>query len=185
MNQQDWDIKTGSGACHGCEKPFEDQQSYSSRLTFGEEGYQRSDYCETCWEAMDEKESLSFWKTVFKAPPPPKEEPVKKGNAESLLRRLMEEEKIENQNTIYILAVMLERKRVFIERDVQTRKDGVKLRVYEHKKSGESFIIPDPDLRLNQLESVQEDVVRMLGGKPDAKNEEEDEGEEKRVGMTH
>ena len=43
--------------------------------------------------------------------------------------------------------------------------NGFKLRVYEHRKSNESFTIIDPCLKLNELEKVQEQVVVLLGGK--------------------
>ena len=70
-----------------------------------------------------------------------------------------------NRNVIYILAVLLERKRILTERDVQTRDDDIVTRVYEHRQTGEVFLIPDPRLHLDQLEEVQKEVVLMLGGK--------------------
>ena len=112
-------------------------------------------------------------------PPPPPEEALKKETAESLLRQLIEKEDPAHANTIYILAVMLERRRILVERDVQIREDGSKLRVYEHKKTGEMFLILDPELKLAELELVQEEVVIMLGGKPPAKpGTEPDESDE-------
>ena len=60
---------------------------------------------------------------------------------------------------------MLERKRILAEKDVQKHDDGSKVIVYEHKKTGETFVIPDPGLHLDQLEHVQIEVVQMLGMK--------------------
>jgi hypothetical protein len=34
--------------------------------------------------------------------------------------------------------------------------------VYEHAQSGESFTIPDPSLRLDQLSEVQQQVADLL-----------------------
>ena len=48
----------------------------------------------------------------------------------------------------------------------ETREDGLLVRIYEHRKTGETFLIPEPRLRLDQLEDVQRQVVTMLGGKP-------------------
>jgi hypothetical protein len=109
---------------------------------------------------------LSSWQGVYRVPPPEPEEPLKKETAESLLRRLMEDVEDAAAGVIYILAVMLERNRIFIERDVQPREDGTLLRIYEHKKTGETFLVPDPRLRLGELEEVQQRVVEMLGGPP-------------------
>lgn len=169
---QDWDIKARSEACQACETPFEDKQPYFSALLFGHQGYARADYCETCWSNKDESVSpYSTWQGVFKKPPPEPEEPLKKETAESLLRRLMQDEGDSQRNVIYILAVMLERKRILVERDVQTHDDGTMIRIYEHRKTGETFLIPDPRLRLDQLQHVQQEVINMLGGDAEQKSE--------------
>jgi hypothetical protein len=92
------------------------------------------------------------------------DEPLKKENAESLLRRLIEDDDSENAPVIYILAVMLERKKILVEKDVSIDEDGTVHRVYEHKKTGETFLILDPQLKLDRLQDVQERVVELLGG---------------------
>jgi hypothetical protein len=67
---------------------------------------------------------------------------------------------------------MLERKKILIERDVQKTATGQKLRIYERKKTGETFLITDPDLQLDALETVQEQVVLLLGGQPQKQEQE-------------
>ena len=162
---QDWDIRPRAEACAGCKQPFQDQQACLSSLVFGEAGYTREDYCETCWPTRaGTSAAYSVWRSVFRVPPPEPEEPLKKETAESLLRRLIEQEDDRHRNVIYILAVMLERKRVLVEKDVQTREDGVMIRVYEHRKTADTFLIPDPRLRLDELDTVQQEVITMLGG---------------------
>lgn len=167
---QDWEIKPCQHACAGTGQPFEDQQKIFSRLMFTAEGYVRQDFSEAGWNESARNEAVSFWKSVYHAPAPPAPEPLRKETAESLLRDYMTKEDFSRKNAIYILAVMLERKRVLVERDVQVRPDGVKLRIYEHKKTGEIFTVPDPNLRLDELESVQAEVNDLLGltvtGKP-------------------
>ena len=160
-----WDIQLRGSACLDCGKPFLDQQRYHSLLIFSEEGYVRKDYCEACsLGRSDNRESYSAWKGVFRFPPPPKEEALKKETAESLFRTLIEDDDDIHLNVIFILAVMLERKRILVERDVQDRQDGLLTRVYEHRKSGELFLITDPDLDLKALEDIQEEIVVLLEG---------------------
>ena len=177
-----WDIKQRSDCCSGTGEGFLDGQSVFSCLVHNEEGYVRLDYSEQGWAQAEPASFISIWKGVYVMAPPPKAEPVEKKSAESLLRRLMEDETPENRNTIYILAVMLERKRIFIEREVQQDKEGTKLRVYEHRETGETFIIPDPELKLSEIQEVQEEVIVMLGGQPPGQREpdeaDEDEGDE-------
>lgn len=165
---QDWDIKPRADACSACSEPFTDGQVYFSALiSGGEEGIRRSDMCSACWpQNQAEAVVLSSWQGTFKLPPPPPEEALKKETAEGMLRKLMEDEENTRVNVIYILAVMLERKRIFVERDIQHRDDGSTIRIYEHRQTGETFLIPEPHLRLDQLEEVQAEVVEMLGGKP-------------------
>jgi hypothetical protein len=40
--------------------------------------------------------------------------------------------------------------------------NGDDLLVYEHARTGESFTLPDPHLRLDQLTHVQEEVAALL-----------------------
>jgi hypothetical protein len=56
---------------------------------------------------------------------------------------------------------MLERKRLL--KQVEAREDihGRTL-IYEHVKTGEVFVIPDPGLRLDQIEAVQTEVAALL-----------------------
>jgi hypothetical protein len=160
---QEWEIKTCSKACKGTGQPFADGQIIVSRLCFTQEGYVREDYSEAGWTQQHRDSSVSFWRSTFRAPPPPTPEPMKKETAEALLRQYMAKEDYSRKNAIYILAVMLERKRILVERDVQLKPDGSKIRIYEHKKTGEIFTIPDPGLRLDELESVQQEVLELLG----------------------
>ena len=160
----DWNIQAPAKTCSACNQAFTDRAPMFSRLQFGATGYTRGDYCAICWHDPARTGATGVWRGVFRAPPPPAEEPLKKETAESLLRHLMETEDARHGNAIYILAVMLERRRIFVERDIQTRDDGVKIRVYEHRKTGETFFIPDPELKLAALQHVQEEVVALLGG---------------------
>ena len=164
MNQPEWNIKAPSAACQVCGRAFADQEPLVSRLTFGTEGYERCDCCNGCWQEAQKAESLSTWKSVFRVPPPPVPEPIRRETAESMLRQFMETEDPSRRNVIFILAVMLERRRILVERDVKTREDGLKVRFYEHRKTGEIFVVPDPGLRLDELEQVQQEVITLLGG---------------------
>ena len=161
---QEWDIKPRSDACAGCRTPFEDRQPCCSALVFGEQGYTRGDYCRQCWARAEAAAApYSTWRGVFRKPPPAAEEPLKKETAETLLRRLIEDGEEQTQNVRFILAVMLERKRVLVERDAQLQPDGSLVRVYEHRRTAETFVINDPRLGFDRIEAVQQEVMAMLG----------------------
>ncbi|NLB55392.1 MAG: hypothetical protein GX811_06435 [Lentisphaerae bacterium] len=163
MPDFDWNIKSRSNACSGCDRPFEANQVCVSRLIFTKDGYERSDNCEACWSSVDvEGNHLSYWRGTYQPPPPPPEEPLKKETAESILRKLIEQNDPARINSIFVLAVMLERKRILIEKAVHNNGDGLKRRVYEHKNTGETFAVLDPDLNLAQMGHVQHEVSDLL-----------------------
>src|SRR6185369_4860321 len=88
-------------------------------------------------------------------------EAIQKGDAETLLRKLIERNDPTHAAASYILAVMLERKRILKVKE-QIRSEGKRIFIYEQPKTGDVFTIPDPDLQLNQLEEVQRDVAQLL-----------------------
>ncbi len=169
MNAE-WNIRSCADQCTACQRKFADRESLMSRLCFAEEGYRREDLCSTCWPARrTDGAEVSAWGATWHAPKPKAPEPLKKETAESLLRELMEMEDSSKGNVIFILAVMLERRRILAEKEVQVQPDGRKIRVYEHKQTGESFVVPDPQLRLQEIESVQREVMELLGIPPPGK----------------
>ena len=90
-------------------------------------------------------------------------EPLQRENAETLLRKLVESTDPSHAPARYILAVMLERKKLLKHRDTVPDANGNELLIYEHAQSGESFTVPDPHLRLDQLAEVQEQIADLLG----------------------
>lgn len=163
-NDQEWKVRAPDGACSVCGREYADGEEFVSQLMFvAGEGYARRDRCVGCPPA-EAAGAISTWRTQYRAPAPPAEAPVKRETAESLLRQLVETSRPEDVNLAYVLAVMLERQRLLVERDVQTMEDGALRRVYEHRKTGELWIVADPQIRLADLERIQTEVVARLGG---------------------
>lgn len=131
------------------------------------EGYSRVDVCETCWTTQHSQGSthrkgfVSHWVSTYNPPPPPPAEPIQRETAESLLRKLIELNQPKYLGPSFILAVMLERRRILKARS-QAIENGRRLLVYEHTKTGEAFTIIDPGLKLDQLDALQQEVARLL-----------------------
>lgn len=165
MNE--WNIQSRAHACQACEKHFADKQHYHTLLIDHKHEVQRRDLCEPCWKkeveghAAETKGFISQWQGVYEAPPAAPPEAIQKENAESLLRKIMEQNEPKYAAASYILAVMLERKRLLKIKE-QFKRDGQRVFVYEQPKTGDIFTIPDPDLQLNQLEEVQRMVADLL-----------------------
>lgn len=123
-------------------------------------GFRREDLSEEAWATRNENiRPFSFWKSRYEAPPAAAPEPLAKENAEQLLRRLLAENR--QPNACYVLAAMLERKRIL--KPIKTEAAGTgRVLIYEHVKSGDVLIVPDVELRLDELESVQSEVAALL-----------------------
>jgi hypothetical protein len=162
----EWNIQSRAHACQACGKGFQDQEHYHTLLFDEKADLRRSDICESCWQkqysdgARDRKGFISYWQGVYEAPPPPSE-PIQKETAESLLRKIIEINDPRYIAAAYILAVMLERKRLLKVKE-QLASDGKKLIIYEQPRTGDMFTVVDPELKLNQLEQVQREVGELL-----------------------
>jgi len=158
----EWNIQSRSEACTNCSNSFGDKEVYHTILMPDTSGYLRRDLCETCVKEVPRDGMLSYWQGEYRLPLPPVPEPMQRDKVEMLLRQLIESDNPEDAEATYVLMVMLERKRIVHHRLTQTTESGIELLVYEHAKTGELFTIPDPHLRLDQLEHVQQRVIELL-----------------------
>lgn len=162
--QQDWTIQSRADKCAVTGAPFADGEYFYTLLFDDPAGLRREDLSEAAWkDRNDNRQPFSFWRSKFEAPPPAAPEPIGKQTAEDLLRQYMEQDSAQHAAARYLLAVMLERKRLLKEVESKRTADGKLTRIYEHTKTGEVFVVPDPQLRLDQIEQVQQEVSSLLG----------------------
>lgn len=162
-SQNDWDISARAPACNECGSEFVDLQPCHTALRFEPDGYRRIDLCGNCFRERPEggDDVRGYWKSVYRTPPPPRKK-VSREDVESLLRALVEKGDPASGPMIYVLAVMLERKRILIERSVQRRPDGKRLYVYEHRRDGDTFLVADPELRIDAIDGLEREVAEKL-----------------------
>jgi hypothetical protein len=157
----EWAIKHRSDVCSATQQPFAPGEYFYTLLFREAEGFRREDLTEQAWAGRNENiQPFSFWRSKYEPIPPAPPEPLGKESAEELFRRLIASENPPG-NACYVLAVMLERKRVL--KQIKTEDaDGERLLVYEHTATGDVFIVPDPKLRLDEIENVQNEVSTLL-----------------------
>jgi hypothetical protein len=156
----DWAIKERADACAETQRPFEPGEFFYTLLFRDTEGFRREDLSEEAWQKRNENiQPFSFWRTKYE-PVPVESEPLAKENAEQLFRRLSASEN-PPANACYVLAAMLERKKVLKQIKTENAEKG-RLLIYEHGATGDVFIVPDPGLKLDELESVQDEVAQLL-----------------------
>jgi hypothetical protein len=165
--QEHWNIKSRAHECSHTGAKFAEGEHFFTALfedpVTGE--LSRRDYCTAAWNDLSSSlQPFSFWRTKYEPPQhDAKAEVVEKHSAESLLRRLAEEDNPLTENARYVLAVMLERRKTL--RQTATRETAeAKFLIYEHAKTGEVLIIRDPELKLWELAPVQQEVAALLGG---------------------
>jgi hypothetical protein len=166
---ESWHIRSRAHHCSATEKSFEEGEVFFTALFPDPEsdGYLRLDFSREAWDSRpeDAESPFSFWRAIYK-PPQVKAQVdiVDKQDPEVLLTRLVEEDEAHTENARYILAIMLERKKLLIETDCQKTRTGL-LRVYQHRYSGEIFIVKDPQIPLSEVAPLQEEVQQLLAPK--------------------
>ncbi|HON08193.1 MAG TPA: hypothetical protein PLW02_08865 [Verrucomicrobiota bacterium] len=189
MNE--WKIQSRSHICQACGKSFEDKQVYHTLLFEQKNELIRLDLCDVCWQSQYNKktdgkrEFVSYWQGIYEAPPPAPPEPIKRETAETLLRKLIELNDPKYIAPAFILAVMLERKRILkVKQEVIN--DGRRVFIYEHSRTGDVFSITDPRIDDSQIEEVQKTVAYLLeSGVPEAQeqtNQDKQSIENKNIG---
>jgi len=119
----------------------------------------REDICEEAWQSRNENiQPFSFWRSKYEPPAPPPPEALPRDDAEGLLRRLVAENDPAYANVRYILALMLERKRLL--RPMESQDDD--MLVYEHVATGETIVLANPHLGFDQIPAVQKEVGDLL-----------------------
>jgi hypothetical protein len=164
-----WSIRSRSHECSHTGRRFADKEVFYTALFEDPQTAEltRKDFSVAAWKELSptlEPRPHSFWKSKYQPPESnAKQDVVHKATAETLLRELIEEDSPLTENTRYVLAVMLERKKNLKQTATRETEEATFL-IYEHAKTGEVMIIRDPDLKLWELEPVQREVARLLGG---------------------
>lgn len=168
----DWEIQGLAKACQHCQTEFQDGDRFSSYLVLSEEGVpSRNDFCGTCnvisqsqW--VSRADLYSYWQGQAKIlVTPPKTQPLPYEKFEFLLRKYIVSKEMRDQKFAYILALLLERKKILIHRESMRKEEAGPVKnflVYEHARTAETFILEDPRLNLSQVEEVQKELKGMM-----------------------
>jgi hypothetical protein len=159
----EWEIQHRSDVCSQTQRQFADGEYFYTLLFRDAGGFRREDLSEEAWMSRNDNiRPFSFWKSRYEPAPPEPPEPLAKENAEQLFRRLTTSEKPPD-NACYVLAAMLERKKVLKQVKTESTDNG-RVLIYEHRDNGDVFIVRDPGLKLAELTDVQDEVSQLLKG---------------------
>jgi hypothetical protein len=158
----EWSIQHRSDKCAVTAREFLEGENFYTLLFRDGDGFRRQDLSEQAWQQRNENlQPFSFWRTRFEPPPAAPPETLPKENAEEIFRRLVAAGDNANANACYVLGAMLERKRILKQIQVEESERG-RVLIYEHAKTGDVFLVPDPQLHLHELDAVQAEVAALL-----------------------
>ncbi|MBB5038414.1 hypothetical protein [Prosthecobacter dejongeii] len=163
---QNWSIRSRSHQCALSGRAFVEGEVFHTAIYFDPEtgGYLRRDVGLDSWKAeLAERTPIAYWRTTY-TPQVTEQRPevTSKESAMALLQRFVEEDEPQTEDARYILALMLERKRILSPTASKETEQG-KMLFYENKKTSEVFMIRDPELRLDELAQMQDEVAMLLG----------------------
>jgi len=157
--QADWEIKSRAHVCARTGVEFQPGETFFTMLIREGDGFRREDLSEAAWESRNDNiQPFSFWRSKYEPPAPSRPEPLPRDDAEGLLRRLVAENEPAYANVRFILALMLERKRML--RPMESQDED--MLVYEHVATGEIIVLANPRLGLDQIPAVQKEVSALL-----------------------
>jgi hypothetical protein len=170
----EWEVQKSKTQCEGCTSNFLDNQPFNCLLRLQGEASVRNDYCQRCWTqdiapSLPKGAEVASWAARYRVVvPPPKEEALAKDHAEIVFRKMIESKDPTNKNIIFVLAVMLERKKILKQQKVlkkEPTEPGAttkRILVYSDPRTAESLLIEDPQIRLSQWDKVQKEVKDLL-----------------------
>jgi hypothetical protein len=163
---QNWSIRSRAHQCAHSARPFVEGEVFHTAIYFDPEtgGYLRRDVGLDAWKnELAERTPIAYWRTTY-APHIAEQRPevTSKESAMALLQRFIEEDEPQTEDARYILALMLERKRILSPTATKETEQG-RMLFYENKKTSEVFMIRDPELRLDELAQMQDEVAMLLG----------------------
>jgi hypothetical protein len=173
MALQKWKISAPARKCAVTGKIFEPDETIYSFLFKQDDGtLARVDITETTLgDYLDEPEAeqaFSTWKGKFRPGQAraegeedvPAREPGEA--AEDALRALSEENAIDTRHSRYVLALYLERKKRIKPVDKKTGVAEDPVIIYEHRKTGEVFIVSEPELDVARLDEAREALAEVM-----------------------
>ncbi len=153
---------------HGQEAFVPEMEYYSILLPNNEKGYQRYDFCVTCWEKAAKEQFQAAAKTAWKAKVATKNEvedlstKTRDEKAFYLLKEALQHPSQENWAETFVLALYLARRRILYLRQELPQDDGSTLCVYEVGATEEMLSILRRSLIGVNLEEIQKKIAEKL-----------------------
>ena len=159
----DWSIKHRADACAATGRAFAEGENFYTLLFREGEGFRRQDLSEEAWQQRNENmRPFSFWRSTYEPPSDRSSGDVaerERGRAFSPSGH--GSRRRERQRLLRPRGDARAEESLKADRKSKMATAGSVL-IYEHAKTGDVFIVPDPQLHLDELEPVQTEVASLL-----------------------
>lgn len=145
--------------CSRKNEPLATGSEYYSTLTEEEEGYNRKDFCASCWEAGAQHEYKTFWKSRVTAL---KAEITSHNRDERALDLLKQALADLDSSAAFILALYLAHRRLLYLRQQLQQDNGQVINLYEVAETEEMLCVPKLSLAKLDIASLQQQLARKL-----------------------
>lgn len=164
----DWRLKPRAQRCAACGAPFAPECAGHSVLmpAADGEGHERRDLCAACFAALDAREraaaSATWAFAVPRAAPRQAPEEAHRALPDEVLRALVGRADPRDGAAAYVLALLLERGKRLVERQVSRDAAGRRVHLYELRGTGELLAVAEPALDAEALPGIQRRVAELL-----------------------
>lgn len=184
MSENEWKIKKTGPHCEQCNLEFQQGVAYYSALTqvlekhieepgkesrLGDE-FNRSDFCEACFQSARPAEVYYYWKTTLAQPEttaPRKTRTVMDvDHVLEFFKRLEGESAQQKVAFRYILALILARKKLLQTSERRTDSEGRPVQVYREKSGGGEHVVVEPELTAEEISGLSDELGVLLGMTP-------------------
>ena len=156
----EWEIAQGDTSCAQCGRNFADTEEYYSALRETTEGFERRDYCLSCWNASDSG-LFSFWRTRARLEPEPPKRFVSDEVILEFFDRLSQSAGGGKRKVFFITAVLLLRKRLLKEK-ARVRDGGISKWVLWCPALEKTYEVEDAGIAEEEIAEVLQEIGRVL-----------------------
>ncbi len=161
----DYKISRSTRTCIACEKQFNEGEEYFAAIFEGPEQFLRKEFCAACWAGDTGREaaegSYSHWKVRVPEKPAERKHKLDVRAASTFFRRLAGSDEPHKRDFAYLLALLLMRKKVLVQRET-TRNGEKDFMVLRFRGEDEDYRTEDPHLPAEALERVKDDLGSLL-----------------------
>ena len=151
--------------CSSCGAAYGENETFFSAVRDLPAGLERSDYCPKCWEALPQdsrKGFFSFWRTSIRPKGPAKRRPLDLETAREFFVRLHGSAEAQKQNFLYLLALLIMRKRGLVLSKTIRESDGEIMILHFPHETETLYHVKSPALDAAALEVIRAEFCELL-----------------------